>query len=287
MKYFSAPNGQTSTGLAYGPSIPEFIDANPGLVDYIEIPFEQLRHTPNMGSIQEMIPVVLHCASMSIAGSVPPSCETIEAIRREADRTETPWIGEHLAFITADDPNHLAHGGNADNSSPTVLTYTVCPQMSEETVARVADNLAVLEACFKAPLILENSPQYFAVPGSTMSMTEFINQVFSRCDAGMLLDLSHFLITMLNTGSDAAAEIERLPLERVVEIHISGLNAQSGIVWDDHATPAPAAVFRLLQRVLERVRPRAVTVEYNWSPSFPQAILKTHLERIREMVEQK
>ena len=149
---------------------------------------------------------------------------------------------------------------------------------------RVAANLAALQPRFGAPLILENSPQYFAIPGSTLPMVDFINAVLARCEVGLLLDLSHFLITMLNTGGDATKEIGRLPLERVVEIHISGLNKQSGVVWDDHATPAPAAVFDLLERVMQRARPRALTLEYNWSPNFPQAILKAHLERVRRMV---
>jgi uncharacterized protein len=278
MKYLDTSTGSIAVGLAYGPTIPDFIVANPGLVHYVEIPFEQLRHSPEVGFIQETVPVILHCASMSVAGFVPPTEATLEAIGREAERTRTPWIGEHLAFITADG---LDMGG-ATSDSPTALTYTVCPQMSEETVERVADNVASLQPRFGAPLILENSPQYFAVPGSTMPMVDFIGAVLARCEVGLLLDLTHFLITMLNTGGDAAREIDRLPLERVVEIHVSGMNVQSGIVWDDHATPAPAPVFALLERVLERARPHALTLEYNWSPNFPQAILKAHLERVHE-----
>ncbi len=280
MKYLDTNIGTTAVGLALGPIVPEFIDENPGLIDYVEIPFEQLRHAPAVGSIQESIPVILHCASMSVAGFVPPCDDTLESIDREAQRTRTPWIGEHLAFITADG---LSTGADT-TASPTSLTYTVCPQMSEETVERVAKNLTMLQPRFAAPLILENSPQYFDVPGSTMSMVAFIDAVLSRCDVGLLLDLTHFLITTLNTGADAFKEICRLPLERVVEIHISGLNVQSGVVWDDHATPAPEPVFRLLARVLERARPKAVTVEYNWSPSFPQATLKKHLERVHELL---
>lgn len=281
MKYLNTSTGATAVGLAYGPGIPEFIDANPGLVDYLEVPFEQLRHSPQVGSIQEKIPVILHCATMSVAGSVRPTDATLDAIEREARRTRTPWIGEHLAFIAADGLSM----GLEDAKSPTTLTYTVCPQMSEETVQQVKENLSSLQPRFGAPLILENSPQYFSVPGSTTPMVDFIGEVMSCCDVGLLLDLSHFLITMLNTGADAAREIGRLPLERVVEIHISGLNVQSGIAWDDHATPAPAAVFQLLEPVLERVCPRALTVEYNWSPSFPQAILRSHLERVRHTLE--
>jgi uncharacterized protein (UPF0276 family) len=138
VKYLNTATSTTSIGLAYGPNSLEFIDANPGLVDYVEVPFEQLRHSPGSASIQEVVPVILHCASMSVAGFVPPANDTLDAIEREAERTGTPWIGEHLAFITAD-------GLKVDEDTagpPTALTYTVCPQLSEEVVQRVADNLA-------------------------------------------------------------------------------------------------------------------------------------------------
>jgi hypothetical protein len=277
MKYVTANSGTVAVGLAFGPIVPEFVSANPGLIDYVEIPFEQLRHTPEAGSIQEKVPVILHCASMSVAGFVPPDEGTLKAIGREAERTKTPWIGEHLAFITAD--------AIADNDAkPTSLTYTVCPQLSEETVERVAINLTALEQHFDVPLILENSPQYFDVPGSSLSMVDFVSAVAERCGVGLLLDLTHFLISMLNTKKDPLSEVDRLPLEQVVEVHISGLNVQSGIAWDDHASPAPPVVFDLLERVLNRVRPKAVTLEYNWSPQFPESMLLKHIDRIHEIV---
>ena len=264
-------------GLAYGPGVRELVASAPGLVDYVEVPFEQLRHTPAVASLQEEIPIVLHCASLSVAGFVPPDEQTVDAIAGEAVRTGTPWIGEHLAFISAD--------GLGDEADPTSLTYTVCPQLSEETVERVAENLAALRPRFGVPLILENSPQYFDVPGSTMNMVDFINAVAARADVGLLLDLTHFVITCTNTGVEPVRELERMPLERVVEVHISGLNQQSGIVWDDHATPAPALVFDLLGRLLQRVTPRAVTLEYNWSANFPRGVLREHIERTRRLLE--
>jgi uncharacterized protein (UPF0276 family) len=272
----------TRLGLAHGPGVPEFVAERPGLVDYVEVPFEQLRHTPAVGALQESVPLVLHCASMSVAGFLPPSGATLDDILAAATQTGTPWIGEHLAFISADG---LTEDDAESLASPTALTYTVCPQLSEETVERVAENLAALQPRFPMPLILENSPQYFPVPGSTMNMVDFIREVAARTDVSLLLDLTHFLITSTNTGVDAAREIERMPLERVVEIHVSGLNVQSGVVWDDHATPAPAQVFELLGRVLRRVRPRALTLEYNWSAQFPRAVLLDHIDRARGMLD--
>ena len=278
MKYLDTGPGVTRIGLAYGPSVPGFLEANPGLIDYVEVPFEQLRHAPKLAAIQDRIPLVLHCASMSIAGFVPAADAVIDAIGREAERTRTPWIGEHLAFVSADGLTEGTPG------AVTELTYTVCPQLSEETVERVAENLAALQPRMPVPLILENSPQYFAVPGSTMSMVELIGRVAERCDVGLLLDLSHFLITSLNTGTDARAELERLPLERVVEIHVSGMSRQSGVMWDDHAEPAPAMVFELLAQALRRARPRALTLEYNWSPTFPHAIMQAQIVRARKLL---
>ena len=34
----------------------EFMASNGGLIDYVEIPFEQLRHSPGLVSIQETLP---------------------------------------------------------------------------------------------------------------------------------------------------------------------------------------------------------------------------------------
>ena len=263
-------------GLAYGPGVPDLIVDEPGLVDYVEIPFEQLRHAPATASLQERIPLVLHCASMSVAGYLPPSDATLDAILEEAMRTRTPWIGEHLAFISAD--------GLSEHDAETALTYTVCPQLSEETVERVVQNLAALRPRFPVPLILENSPQYFEVPGSTMNMVDFIREVAARTDAGLLLDVTHFLITSINTGVDPEQELDRMPLERVVEIHVSGANVQSGTIWDDHATPASAQIFELLARALRRAKPRALTFEYNWSPNFPRNVLLDHIGRARTML---
>lgn len=265
-------------GLAHGPGVADWLATYRGLVDYIEIPFEQLRHAPRLAALGEQTSLVLHCASLSIAGFVAPTDETIEAIAAQAISTATPWIGEHLAFITADAP-----AGEPD-AAPTSLTYTVCPQLSEETVERVAANLDRLRTRLPVPVILENSPQYFAVPGSTMRMSEFVAAVAERCEVDLLLDLSHFLIGTLNMSLDPIAEFERLPLERVVEVHVSGMKRQSGIVWDDHATPAPPQVFELLERLMRRARPKALTLEYNWSAHFPSALMREHLSRAREAI---
>lgn len=268
-------------GLAFSPGAQFFLKQHPELVDYIEIPFEVLRHDPSLISIQDLVPIILHCASMSIAGFIPPTIDTLETIEREAYRTRTPWIGEHLAFITADP---LEEKGKDDSASAISLSYTVCPQFSEATLQNTCSNVAALQGRLQIPLIIENSPQYFIIPGSTMSIVDFMVEFYRMCNVGLLLDLTHFMISSINMGFDPYKEVERLPLERVVEIHISGFSMQSGIAWDDHSRTASEQVFKLLEQVLRRAQPQALTFEYNWSPIIADQMLASQITRVREMM---
>ncbi|MEA2716261.1 MAG: uncharacterized protein QOI99_578 [Actinomycetota bacterium] len=280
MKYLDVhESGPTFFGLANGPIVATVIDQHPDCVDYVEIAFEQLRHHPPTALLQEQIPVVLHCSSMSVAGFSAPTEATLSAIDGHAQRTRTPWIGEHLAYIAA-----LPLDDEAGTAELTELTYTVCPQLSEETVERVALNLDRLRSRFSVPIILENSPQYYPVPGSTMSMPAFVAEVAASCDVDLLLDLTHFLITTANMGLDPLPSLHQLPLERVVEVHLSGMSKQSGHWWDDHSVPASEEVFELLSSARDRVNPRAVTFEYNWAPSMPESVVLSQIQRAREIL---
>lgn len=287
MRYFdeTTGNGMTAIGLAYGPLVHRVLDATPALIDYVEIPFEQLRHAPETARLQETLPVILHCASLSMAGFVAPSDDTVASVADTAARMRTPWLGEHLAFISADPPPGKPGLPESEQEGGNTLTYTVCPQYSEETVQQVVRNLEAVRARLPMPIILENSPQYFEIPGSTMRMPEFVSKVLDACDIGLLLDLTHFMITCINTNTSPLEELRRMPLDRVREVHMSGLSVQSGVAWDDHASPAPEEVFELLPLVAGRASLRALTFEYNWSPNLPLPVIQHQIERARRILE--
>jgi uncharacterized protein len=134
-------------------------------------------------------------------------------------------------------------------------------------------------------MLLENPPQYFVTPGSTMQQPEFLAALSSRSEVGLLLDLSHFLITATNAGFDPHSALEGVPLERVREIHLSGVRVEGGAAWDDHGTVAPPEVFALLDRALARAAPAAITLEYNWPAAFPRATVLADLRRVRRIAD--
>jgi hypothetical protein len=161
----------------------------------------------------------------------------------------------------------------------------VSPQLSEQILERVANATGSWQRKLGVPILLENGPIYFQMPGSTMSQFAFMQTLCARSSSQLLLlDLAHLVITCSNAQLDPLAAIQSLPLDRVVEIHLSGTKAQSGVLWDDHAEPISDVVFDLLKYVLRTSSPSAVTVEYNWDSQFPRRSLEKDINRVRQLV---
>lgn len=274
-----------TVGVAHSGYVGKLLEQHSEMVDFIEIPFEMLRHDPSVFKISELKPIVLHCASLSIGGSVCCNETTLDEIKGWVDRTNTPWIGEHLAFITADRalaglvPEPCAPG------EPFNIGYTVSPPMNWEAIERVERNFELYSKHFNVPILLENSPIYFTLPSSTMPQVDFIGEICHRVPVSLLLDLAHFYITSQTMGFNVFKEIERLPLERVMEIHISGIDTQVEGIWDNHADRAPSVIYELLEIVLKRAPVRAITLEYNWSLRFPTNVLLEELVATRRLIE--
>jgi uncharacterized protein (UPF0276 family) len=254
-------------GLAYAGYVPHLLERYPGIVDYVEFPFELLSSNPSVRTLVERYPAILHCASLSMAGFVPAQEATWQAVAECSRVLKTPWVGEHLAFILGED--HLSVG------------YTVAPALNKATLQRVLSNVRRAEEMLPVPLLLENPPIYFVARTSEWTVNEFFNELTSENVAGLLLDLSHHEITCRNLGLDAEQTLDQFPLERVVELHLSGTTEQIGVMWDHHASRCPESVWRLLDQTLERVRPKAITIEYNWSANFPEADVVADVKRLR------
>jgi uncharacterized protein (UPF0276 family) len=286
MKVFSGDG--PAVGLAYSSYVDDLIQRDPDLIDFVEMPFELLRANPGVASIGQHKPMILHSASLSMAGGhVAP--ETYRSVADCVARTATPWLGEHLAFVSATavrggDPILMDDEGNAVID----IGYAVGPSMNDEVVANVVNAVEKCAALYSVPILLENAPVYFDVPGSSMTQAEFVAEICARCPAArLLLDLSHLFITARRLRADPVDLMLTLPLERIVEAHVSGVavdDDQQEEMWDDHTVRAPEIVHEMLARLLHQVPVRAVTLEYNWSVNFPRAVLSEEITRVRRAV---
>ncbi len=259
-------------GVAYSAYVPRLIDDHPGLFDYAEVSFEMVQH---IGALPDCsrAPLLLHSASLNLAGTVDASDATLDGLVAFAEAARAPWVSEHIAYLSAADP---------DGEQVVDLGFTLAPALNDETLERILRNAARFRARTALPLLLENPPLYLDMPDSTMSVPEFLQALCRASDADLLLDLSHFCIACINTGRDPHAELAGVPLERVRQVHVSGyVIDESGDAWDDHLTVASGVELELLETVARHAPLEAITLEYNWSPKFPPATVVSEAARVR------
>lgn len=225
-------------------------------------------------------PVVGHGVLASIGAAERPVRRDawLAALRRDRHAFAFAWISEHLGFADA---------GGMHVAWPMPLPHT------DEAVATVAASLQELRAVHDV-VLFENNADLFCL-GDPFAQCDLFAAIGSAADAHLLLDLHNAYAFCRNVAVDLSAWLERLPWDRVVEIHISG-GSDSDPGWlpqgrrlrmDSHDGAVPDEVWAVLPRALDRARKlRAIVCEW-----FPDAMdeaagrqFAADFERARSMV---
>jgi uncharacterized protein len=196
--------------------------------------------------IRARYPLVTHGLTLSLGATEEPDQEFVAALRTELERVETPWHSDHLAFTSA---------------GPRALHELMPLRHSRDTAARLADRLETLSESLGRPLAVENVTYYAPLGRPELSEADFLNALFERTRAPLLLDVNNVYVNAENHGFDAWAMIASLPLERVIEIHVAGHARRGELVLDTHGATTPPPVLELLERTLERTGPVPVLLE--------------------------
>lgn len=177
----------------------------------------------------------------------------LERLKDDARAFDFEWITDHLG---------ASRLGGREFTLPLPLLMTAA---SAAVVRASLDELREV-----APDVgVENSVFYFHL-GDPRREPEFLQACLSAPRSHLLLDLHNVYTTARNAGFDAREYLERLPLERVIEIHLSG-GVDSDPRWlpggatrrlDSHDDLVPEEVWALYELALERCSNlRAVTLE--------------------------
>ncbi len=220
-------------------------------VDFFEIsPENYMRRGGYFPAALERVrtryPLVTHGLTLSLGAVDAPEPGFVSALRAELDRLETPWHSDHLAFTSA---------------GPRSLHELMPLKFSRETAARLADRLETLRESLGRPLAVENVTYYAHLGRPELDEADFLNVLFERTRAPLLLDVNNVYVNAKNHGFDAWSLIAALPLERVIEIHVAGHAKKGSLVLDTHGAPVPDPVLELLERTLERTGPVPVLLE--------------------------
>jgi hypothetical protein len=209
--------------------------------------------------------LIPHGLGLSLGSADGVDDEYVRKLAALVRRLDPLWWSEHLAYTRAGgrDIGHLAP--------------LPCTREALDVVCR---NVETIRRRLDVPLILENIAYVVAMPGAEMTEADFLAEVLDRTDCGLLLDVMNLHANAVNHGYEAKAFLRRIPLERVVQLHVAGGHWQDGLLVDSHSAPIAPEVWELLETILARAPVKGVILERD--ANIPLlADLAVELERAR------
>lgn len=176
------------------------------------------------------------------------------------------WLSSSKQRLTELDVRLLSFDCGPACRRTRVEEYYYMPQSSVLPRAAVLDlireRLETVRRSVPVNVGVENLNYFPTDAYAHVCEANFITQVVSDNNVGLVLDLAHAIVTARNTGIDELTYVRALPLEHVCEVHLSAPRKQDGIWRDAHASPTKRE-YALLDAILPYVpRGTYVAVEH-------------------------
>ncbi len=155
------------------------------------------------------------------AGRGQPKPVDWDHIERILDETDTPYVNLHLESKLKDFPS---------------LRVDV-PETSQagQIVQRMLEDVQAAVERFGAQRVIVENVHYRAGRGKTLRPSvepPVMRRILDETECGLLLDISHARIAAHYLGVDERDYIEALPVERLRELHFTGLHHLDGDLVD-------------------------------------------------------
>ena len=241
---------QYGVGIGWRPEIAGYLSALPGL-RFTEVVAESVHAHGDLPAglaalLDRGVTVVPHGVRLSLGGAEPVEPDRVAHLAAVAARLGAPLVSEHIAFVRAG-------GIEAGHLLP-------LPR-SREAVDAVVANVRRTREALDVPIALEPIAALFDWPDDELDEADFLTEILDRTGALLLLDVANVYANARNRGTDPAALLDRLPLDRVAYVHVAGGAEHRGLYHDTHTDAVPRPVFDLVAEVCARHRPPALMLE--------------------------
>jgi uncharacterized protein (UPF0276 family) len=218
-------------------------------VDGVEVgPWFSVRQIRRYQQMLPRLPFYFHGGDLiERAGLIPGSVAKIASYLR---CTESPWISMHITmWLPGMVWLMLRRGWRMPLPDP------------DRATRRFVRQVRMLARAVRVPVLLENMEPLPFDGYDREVRTERIAKVFEETQCGLVLDTGHARVSAAALEVDVYDYLNRLPLDRVVQIHVSGPRVRDGRLADVHE-PLQEIDYALLDFVLTRTHPQVVTLEY-------------------------
>ena len=259
MKNAAHPFPNLGFGLGLRPPHYTHIFEHSPTVDWFEIISENFMDTDgkprrNLARIREQYPVVMHGVAMSIGTVDPLNSEYLTKLKKLANEMKPAWISDHLCWTG------IAHKSTHDLLP---VPYT------EEALKHIVSRIKQVQDFLERPIALENPSTYLEFKSSHIPEAEFIAQMANQSGCHLLLDVNNVYVSCYNHRLDAKAYIDALPLDKVIQIHLSGHSNMGTHIIDTHDDHVVDEVWQLYKYVIHQAG-RVPNTMVEWDDNIPE-----------------
>ncbi len=220
-------------------------------IDFLEIIADHyFEATPRKAEELELLrahfPLVPHGLDLSLGSADGLDSSYLERMAKLVNALNPPWWSEHIAFTRA---------GGVDIGHLCGMPFT------REALDTLCRNIRQAQEQIAAPLILENITYTMQWPDAEMSESQFLTELVTRTDCGLLLDITNLYTNAVNWGYDPCTFLNELPLEKVVQFHFVGGEWQGNELIDSHSQATPPEVWQLMEEACKRTSVKGILLE--------------------------
>ncbi|WP_331762627.1 DUF692 domain-containing protein (plasmid) [Streptomyces sp. NBC_01527] len=244
-------------GLGYRREFSDELREHGKEIDVVEILADQWMTEAGLAQLREVAEefrMVTHGVSMSLAGAGRIDPEYLAQVRAIVDLCDSDYYSEHLAVT------HVP-GFDAGHLCPPIL--------NEENLRACIRNVKQAQSALGVPLAIENITYSVATSPDHLAGASFLADLVTATDSLILLDVTNLYINSKNHSFDAGEYLKRLPMERVVHIHLAGgVLTAAGKLVDSHSEIIGEEIWELARQTAQLCDPRTVIVEHD--QDFPR-----------------
>lgn len=144
---------------------------------------------------------------------------------------------------------------------------------TEEALDHVASRIAQVQEHIGRQFLIENVSSYVTYTESGLTEWEFLKEVATRADCGILLDINNVFVSSFNHGFDPRTYVDAIPSERVLQYHLAGHTHHGTHIVDTHDHPVVDEVWSLFEHAAQRFGPVSTMIERDDNiPPLPELL---------------
>jgi uncharacterized protein (UPF0276 family) len=260
-------------GLGFRDAVRTDVFRNANQIDFLEITADHFFDPkPESNELLKLLasrfPLIPHGLGLSLGSADGLDRGYLNMLKRVVETVQPAWWSEHISFCRV---------GGIDIGHLTALPKT------KATLKCLKENIRVATSEIGAPLILENITQSVEYENDTFDEASFLGEVLDENNCGLLLDVTNLYINSINYRFDAVQVLNRLPRDRIVQLHFVGFDREGDLLKDGHSHSTNLEIWQLLEEVV-RYAPVCGAILERDEQFPPFSDILTELANMREIM---